>query len=104
MEAFKTEIINDKGDIEEISIKTELERQDFMTLHSYRDFKDIEDFKRESEYVKNQKKLNIDRNLTEDLHTLFKKCRYGHILLKRNWKPERWVFKKLKDIKDGKFR
>ena len=61
MEAFKTEIINDKGDIEEISIKTELERQNFMTLHSYRDFKDIEDFKRESEYVKNQKRNKVGK-------------------------------------------
>ena len=103
MEAFKTELINDKGEIETISIKSELERQNFLTQHSYRDFKDINDFKEESKYVIRQERLNIDRNLTEDLHTLFKKCRYGHILLKKDWKPERWC-NNIRNIKNGKFR
>lgn len=93
MEAYKTEIINDKGDIEEISIKTELERQNFITQNAYIHIKDINDFKEESKYVKRQERLNIDRNLTEDLHRLFKKCRYGHIFTQREWKPRRWLNK-----------
>lgn len=100
MEAYKTEIINDKGDIEEISIKTELERQNFITQNSYINIRDIKDFREESEYVKRQERLSIDRNLTEDLHQLFKKCRYGHIFKKKEWKPERW-HNNFKGIKNG---
>jgi hypothetical protein len=96
MEAWKT----DDG-IEEISITNEIDRQNFITKNKYAEIKDINDFKEESRYIRKQERLSIERNLTEDLHILCKKCRYGHISQTRNWKPERWKVEKFKRINNN---
>lgn len=90
MEAFKTELINDKGDIEEISIKSELERQNFLTQHSYLCIEDIEDFKKESKYIKKQNEIKIERDIKEKLNNLYNKDTFGYIFKKKDWKPRRF--------------
>ena len=81
MEAFKTELVNENGDIEEVYIKSELDRRNFITTNNYLEFNNIEDFKYESEYVRSQERVNFERKISEALHLIFKKNRYGHFFI-----------------------
>lgn len=101
LEAFKTELINEKGDIEEIHIKSELDRQNFITANNYLQVNNIEDFKNESKYVRNQERLNLDRSLSEDLHKIFKNFRYGHLFKEKQWKKERFKIERFKRINNN---
>ncbi len=100
MEAFKTEIINKNGEIEEYFIKSEIDRKNFITANNYVEFNNIEDFKCESEYVKKQERINFERKISELLHLDFKKIKFGHFFKIREWKKEKFKIERFNRIKN----